>query len=91
MNQDKKVFRHESLQDARSIRGVLKALLKGLEKGKVSFRDEDGEILMEPRGLLRLRLKASQDENRQSINLRVSWQVEDEVVKKKGSLKVSSD
>ncbi|HHH39638.1 MAG TPA: amphi-Trp domain-containing protein [Sedimenticola sp.] len=91
MNQDKKVFRHESLQDARSIRGVLKALLKGLEKGKVSFRDEDGEILMEPRGLLRRRLKASQDENRQSINLRVSWQVEDEVVKKKGSLKVSSD
>jgi amphi-Trp domain-containing protein len=91
MKQGNKAFRHESLQDAQSIRGILKAILSGIDKGKVTFRDEDDEIVMEPEGLLRLRLKASEEENRQSIHLRISWQVEDEVVKRKGSLTVSSD
>jgi amphi-Trp domain-containing protein len=91
MKQGKKAFRHESLQDAGSIHGILKSILKGIEQGKVTFRDEDDEIVMEPEGLLRLRLKASQDENRRSINIRVSWQVADEVEKRKGSLTVSSD
>jgi amphi-Trp domain-containing protein len=91
MKQGKKAFRHESLQDAQSTRGILKAILSGIDKGKVTFRDEDDEIVMEPEGLLRLRLKASEEENRQSIHLRISWQVEDEVVKRKGSLTVSSD
>ena len=89
MRQGKKGFRHESLQDSASIKKILKAITNGLEKGKVVFSDEDDEIVMEPEGLLHLKLSATQDENRHRINLRITWQVEDEQVKKKKSISVS--
>ena len=90
MKQGKKSFQHESLQDARSIRNILKALLDGIDKGRIRFSDEDDEILMEPAGLLHLKLRATQDEHRHRITLRVSWQVEEEVEKAKKSLSVKS-
>ena len=52
MRQSKNSFRHESLQDAETIQDILKSLSKGIAKGKLSFSDEDGEIVMEPEGLL---------------------------------------
>jgi len=91
MKQGKKSFRHESLQDARSIRGILKALLDGIDKGRISFSDEDDEILMEPKGLLHLKLRATQDEHRHRINIRVSWQIEEDAGKAKKTLSVTND
>lgn len=91
MKQGKKSFSHESLQDARSIRGILKALLDGIDKGRISFTDEDDEILMEPKGLLHLKLRATQDEYRHRISIRVSWQIEDGAEKAKKTLSVTSD
>jgi amphi-Trp domain-containing protein len=88
MKQGKKSFRHESLQDAKSIQAILKAVSQGLGKGKLSLSDEEDEMLLEPRGLLRLKLTAQQEENRQRINLRISWQSEDEQPEKK-SLKIT--
>ena len=89
MRQGKKSFRHESLQDADSIQAILTAVSEGLAKGKVTFSDEDDKLVMRPEGLLHLKVTASQEENYHRINLRVSWQVEDDRVKKKKSLKVS--
>ncbi len=89
MRQGKKSFRHESLQDADSIQAILTAVSEGLAKGKVTFSDEDDKLVMRPEGLLHLKVTASQEENYHRINLRVSWQVEDERMKKKKSLKVS--
>ncbi len=88
MKQGKKSFRHESLQDAKSIRQILKSVTDGIAKGKVVFSDEDDEIVMRPEGLLHLKLKASQEENRRQINIRISWQVEDNPLRKK-SISVS--
>lgn len=42
--QDKSLFRHESLQSIDGVQDILKAIIKGLGKGLLSFRDEDGEI-----------------------------------------------
>jgi amphi-Trp domain-containing protein len=91
MKQGKKSFRHESLQDVRSIRAILKALLNGIDKGRVSFSDEEDEMLMEPKGLLHLKLRATQDEHRHRINLRISWQVDEDEGTVKKTLSVSSD
>ena len=52
-------FRHESLQDQDSIRKLLEAITDGLAKGKMSFSDGDGEIVLEPDGLLRLKVTAT--------------------------------
>ncbi len=89
MKQGKKSFRHESLQDAKSIQAILKAISQGLGKGKLNLSDEDEEMVLEPEGLLHLKLTANQEENRHRINLRVTWHTEDERPKKK-NLEVSS-
>jgi amphi-Trp domain-containing protein len=90
MRRRKISFRHESLQDTKSIRGILKNLTSGIGKGKLTFSDEDDSILMEPEGLLHLKLTASQEDNRQRINIRITWQSEDEAEIGKKTLKVSS-
>ncbi len=82
MRQSKNSFRHESLQDADTIQDLLKALAKGIAKGRLTFSDEDGEIVMRPEGLLNLKVTATEDEGRHRINIRVTWQAEDDVKQK---------
>ena len=90
MKQEKKQFRHESLQDTDSIRAILEAVTQGLAKGKLRLSDEDGEIVLQPKGLLHLRLTAEQDDERQRLNLRVSWEAEKKKAGRKNPLVVSS-
>ena len=83
MRQTKSSFRHESLQDGKSIQEFLKAITTGLAKGRLQFSDEDGELIMSPEGLLNMKLTATQDESRHIIDLRISWQVDDGELEKK--------
>ena len=88
MRNGKRSFRHRSLQDEKSIQDILKAISSGIAKGKITFSDEDEKIVMRPEGLLELKVTAAQEDNRNRFNIRVSWQVEDDSVKKKKSLSV---
>lgn len=88
MRKSKNSFRHESLQDTRSISEILQSITKAIAKGKVTFSDEDDKIIMEPEGLLHLKVTASQEDSRQKINVRISWQVEESISNKKRELKV---
>jgi len=90
MRQGKKSFRHESLQDAASIQEIMTAISAGIAKGKVSFSDEEDKIVMHPEGLLHMKVTAAQEEDRDRISIRISWQVEDKQGKKKKPLRVSS-
>lgn len=83
MRQNKNNFRHESLQDSKTIQEILKSITKGIAKGKLSLSDEDGEIVLKPEGLLNLKVTASQDESRHRLNIRVTWQAEEKVKQKK--------
>jgi amphi-Trp domain-containing protein len=83
MRQSKNNFRHESLQDTKTIQEILKSITKGIAKGKLTFSDEDGEMVMEPEGLLNLKVTATQDEARHRLNIRVTWQAEEKVKQKK--------
>jgi len=80
---DKQSFRHESLQDSKTIAELLKAITKGLAKGKLTFSDEDGEIVLEPEGLLNLKVTADQEEMRHRLNIRITWHPQDKVRSKK--------
>ena len=82
MQHEKSSFRHESLQDAESIQSILQAISKGLSKHKLTFSDEDGELTLEPKGLLNLKLTASLEEGRHRLNVRISWQEEEKRSKK---------
>ena len=90
MRRDKNTFRHDSLQDTKSISKVLDSITEGLAKGKLVFSDEDDKIVLNPDGLLELKVTASQEDNRQKVNVRISWQVESKTKNNKKSLTVSS-
>ncbi len=91
MPQDKKSFRHESLQDRDSIQALLKAITKGIAKGKVTLSDEDGDIALQPQGLLRFKLTAESDDNRHRIAIRISWQSEEENPERNKTLSVTGE
>ena len=88
MKNSKKSFRHQSLQDEKSIQDILKAIGNGIARGKITFSDEDEKIVMRPEGLLELKVTALQEDNRNRFNIRVSWQTEDDAVSKKKRLSV---
>lgn len=90
MRRDKNTFRHDSLQDTKSISKILDSITEGLAKGKLVFSDEDDKIVLSPDGLLELKVTASQEDNRQRINVRISWQVESKTKINKKSLTISS-
>jgi len=88
MRNRKKSFRHQSLQDEKSIQDILKAVSSGIARGKISFSDEDEKIVMRPEGLLELKVTALQEDNRNRFNIRISWQTEDDKIGKKKRLSV---
>jgi len=90
MRNDKKTFSHLSLQDAKSIKPILDAISKGLTKGEMVFKNEDDEIVLNPDGLLRLKISASKTDNRHKVNVKISWEVAEEEPNKNNSLSVSS-
>jgi len=88
MRSGKKSFRHQSLQDEKSIQDILKSITSGIARGKITFSDEDEKIVMRPEGLLDLKVTASQEDNRNRFNIRISWQVEEKTVNRKKRLSV---
>jgi amphi-Trp domain-containing protein len=72
----KKRFRYESLQDSKSIQGLLKAITSGIAKGKLTFTDEDEKIVLRPEGMLDLKVTAAQEDNYNRFTIKVSWQVD---------------
>ncbi|MDU0355847.1 amphi-Trp domain-containing protein [Paraglaciecola aquimarina] len=87
MLQSKNTFRHESLQDNKSIQDILKAITKGIGKGKLVFSDDNDSFEIHPEGLLQLKVTASEDESRHRLDLRISWQPKERVLEEK-NLKV---
>ncbi len=88
MRSRKSSFRHQSLQDVKSIQDILKAITSGIAKGKITFSDDDEKIVMRPEGLLDLKVTATQEDNRNRFNIRISWQLENGGEKKKKSFSV---
>jgi amphi-Trp domain-containing protein len=82
-------FRHESLQTTDSIKDFLKALTNGIAKGKVVLEDDTGTMTLEPEGLLNFKLSAKQDDDRNAITLKISWQGE-QALCEKSTLKISN-
>jgi len=80
---DKNSFRHESLQDAKTIAELLKSITKGIGKGKLTFSDEDGEIVLEPEGLLNLKVTAEKEDMRHRLTVRVTWSPQEQPKTKK--------
>lgn len=79
-------FRHESIQDSKSIQSLLKALTDGIAKKEITFSDEEDSMVMHPKGLLNLKVTASQDGNDNRISLRIKWQTKSGKKKQQSNL-----
>ncbi|HPG28986.1 MAG TPA: amphi-Trp domain-containing protein, partial [Myxococcota bacterium] len=66
-------FRHESMQDSKAVVRYLKALAEGFEKGSLQFRDQDGEIVLEPNGMVRFGVTADAKSDRFGLTEALSW------------------
>jgi amphi-Trp domain-containing protein len=74
MASSKGEFKHESVQDRISIVKYLAAVCEGIQQGRLTFNDDDREIVLEPIGLLNLELKAKRSDNKTKLALKLSWQ-----------------
>ena len=74
MSYSKKRFRHDSLQNKRSVGKILNAITQGIADGTLIFSDEENSIEMEPNDLLDLKVTANQEGDHQKVNIRISWQ-----------------
>jgi len=66
-------FEHESLQDKDAIISYLKAITEGFKKGAIEFTDEEDSIVLKPKSLSNLRIKADQTKKGQELRIRISW------------------
>jgi amphi-Trp domain-containing protein len=83
-------FVHESLQDPKSIGEYLRAIIQGLESGYLDLSDDSGQLVLHPKGLLGLALRAKRQGNRANLQLELSW-TEDKGKTRAGSLRVRSE
>ncbi len=74
-------FKHESLQDKKSIQDMLKSIAKSVSKGELSFSDNNGEIVLQPKGLLNFKVSARSLDNEQRLDIRISWKTQQDDVK----------
>ncbi|MEM8632404.1 MAG: amphi-Trp domain-containing protein [Pseudomonadota bacterium] len=81
-------FRHDTLENRKTIRAYLDALAKGIGKGEVSFSNDDGKLVLHPEDLLTLVIKAERADGACKMDLRISWTETPKEPKKKGNLKV---
>jgi amphi-Trp domain-containing protein len=82
-------FKHESLQDSKSIADYLKSLLEAIEAGHLELQDDDGQLTLHPSGLLGLELRAQRRGGHARLVLALSW-TEHEGKTQGASLRVGS-
>ncbi|KXF81869.1 amphi-Trp domain-containing protein [Enterovibrio coralii] len=74
MQSGKKKFRHESLQDNNMLADMLRSVADGLKSGELTFSDENGDIIMQPDGLMHFKLRAQKKNGHNQFAFEVSWQ-----------------
>ncbi|WP_146660896.1 amphi-Trp domain-containing protein [Enhygromyxa salina] len=71
-------FRHESVQDRRSIVKYLKALTAGLEAGRIELGTADHTLALEPDGMLEFEIQAKRKGGRVKVGLKLAWREDEE-------------
>ena len=66
-------FRHESLQDQKTVKALLEALTKGIRKGELTLSDGDDELTLPLDKLMTLRIKANRAGGKCEVDLRLTW------------------
>ena len=76
-------FKHEALLDPSDIQDLLKAISKGLGKGRLEFSDDKGTLSLGPQGLLYVKVTASDEDDHQQFDIKVRWEKTPKTLSKK--------
>lgn len=66
-------FKHETLQDTKSIIEYLKILTEGFENGELVFRNDREQILLNPEGMIQMEVKARKKEKKGKLSIKFYW------------------
>ncbi|NIZ13661.1 amphi-Trp domain-containing protein [Phaeobacter sp. HF9A] len=89
-SRDNARFRHDSLQDRKTVKTLIDAISKGLAKGELTLSDEDGDIVLNPEGLMTLRIRAERNDGQCKVDFRVSWTERDDDLREKAPPKIKT-
>lgn len=76
-------FSHDSLLDRNATRELLEALGKAVKKGQLEFQESEGEIVLSPTDLLEVSVRASDEGDRQEVEVKLKWRTEEKKVSDK--------
>lgn len=91
MGKQSERFVYESLQDIDTVVTHLRAVADGLAQGRLRLASDDRELVLQPQGLLRTRLKAGRTGARNQLLLKLSWRDPDAPAAVADTLQISSD
>lgn len=77
-------FVFESLQDRDTIKNYFRALMDGIDKGKILLSTNGEDIELHPDALLRFSVKVKKKGGESSLSIKISWKE-----KKKGAASTS--
>jgi amphi-Trp domain-containing protein len=70
---DKADFEHEALIDAEAVSAYLRSLADGFDKRTLRFSDQNGELILYPKGLVGFEVTSKTENGRAQLQLNFSW------------------
>ncbi|MBF0529393.1 MAG: amphi-Trp domain-containing protein [Deltaproteobacteria bacterium] len=66
-------FKHESMENPKSIMKFLNSLSEGFEKGTLLFATDGNSLLVHPDSLIQFEIKAKKKDGNFKLNLKICW------------------
>ena len=66
-------FFFESLQDSETIKSYLESIIDGIAHKRITLSTDGENITMNPKGLLKLTIKARKKADKNRLSIKISW------------------
>ncbi|MDR5873802.1 amphi-Trp domain-containing protein [Vreelandella gomseomensis] len=70
-------FSHDSLLDRQSTQELLVTLANAVKKGELTFQESEGELVLSPQQLLQVSLRASDEGDKQEVEIKLKWRTKE--------------
>lgn len=71
-------FDYDAMQDSDAVRGLLLALIEGLEKGTMILRSGEDALELAPGRLVKFTLKARKKSDSSKVTVKIAWKHPDQ-------------
>ncbi|KAA1175862.1 amphi-Trp domain-containing protein [Marinobacter salinexigens] len=66
-------FSHDSLLDRNSTKELLVTLANAIKKGELEFQESEGDLVLTPKNLLQVSVRASDEGDKQEVEIKLKW------------------